>query len=220
MTYTRPDGSRIEFWGFYDGAATWRLRCLPDQLGEWSYQAAFSDGAPGIQGTFTCYPSEIPGLVSTDEVNPLWFGYKGGKHLLARSFHVGDCFFAANFEDASRNKFLNWAQQQGVNLLSIASHYLNRADAGRGAGWVTPHLWPLNSSEYRKMERVLNDLAHRKLLVFPFAGFFGRKADFPTEPVEQEQYIRYTLARLGAYWNVLFNVAGPEPLLEKNAVPE
>jgi len=216
LSYTRPDGSRIEFWGFYDGGSTWRFRCLPDQLGQWGYKATFSDGTPGAEGTFTCFPSEIPGLVTTDAANPLWFGYKGGRHLHVRSLHVGDRFFAANFDDADRKKFLDWAQQQGYNLLSIASHFLNRAEAGRGAGWATSHLWPLNSSEFRKMERILNDLAQRGLLVFPFAGFFGRKADFPGEPAEQEQYIRYTLARLGAYWNVLFNVAGPEPLHTEN----
>ena len=212
VSYTRPDGSQIEFWGFYDGGATWRFRCMPDQLGEWRYQAVFSDGTPAAEGTFTCFPSEIPGMVSVAAANPLWFGYKSGQHLLARSLHVGDRFFASNFDEADRNRFLDWAQQQGYNLLSIASHYQNRADAGRGAGWETPRLWPLNSSEFRKMERILNDLAHRGLLVFPFAGFFGRKANSPSDPAEQEQYIRYTLARLGAYWNVLFNVAGPEPL--------
>ena len=73
-----------------------------------------------------------------------------------------------------------------------------------------------NSSEYRKMERILDDLTHRKMMVFPFAGFFGRKSNFPTDADEQDQYVRYTLARLGAYWNVMFNVAGPEPLLAKN----
>jgi hypothetical protein len=220
LTYTRPDGSRLEFWGFYDGGATWRFRCMPDQLGEWRYQAVFNDGTPGTAGSFTCGPSEIPGLVFADPANPMWFGYKSGQHVLVRSFHVGDRFFASNFEEAIRNDFLDWAQQQGYNLLSIASYFQNRDEDGRGAGWDTPCLWPLNAAEFRKMERILNDLARRGLLVFPFAGFFGRKADFPSAPAEQEQYIRYTLARLGAYWNILFNVAGPEPLLRKKSYLE
>jgi Protein of unknown function (DUF4038) len=144
----------------------------------------------------------------------LWFGFRGGRHLFVRSFHVGDRFFAANFPEADRQAFLDWAQQQGYNTLSIASHYLNRNVAGRGQGWQTPALWPLNAEEYRKMEAILDELARRRLIVFPFAGFLGRASNFPREAGEQELYLRYTMARLGAYWNLLYNVGGPEPALD------
>ena len=33
VTWTRPDGSTASFFGFYDGGTTWRLRMMPDQLG-------------------------------------------------------------------------------------------------------------------------------------------------------------------------------------------
>ena len=59
------------------------------------------------------------------------------------------------------------------------------------------------------METILNDLAKRHILVYPFAGIFGH----PTDPAKQEAYIRYTLARLAPYWNLLFMVGGPEPIL-------
>jgi hypothetical protein len=50
-------------------------------------------------------------------------------------------------------------------------------------------------------------------MLYPFAGFFGRGSDFPIEEENRELYIEYTLARLGAYSNLLFMVGGPEPLL-------
>jgi hypothetical protein len=213
VTYTKPDGSVVDFWGFYDGGVTWRLRFMPDQVGEWEYKANFSDGTPGINGSFTCVDSHIPGMLSKDELNPLWFGFKGGNHCLVRSLHVGDGFFASNCSDSRRREFLDWTQTQGYNMLSIASHYLNRNSHGRGQGWDTPALWPLDASEYGKLERMLDDLSDRRLMVFPFAGFFGRMSNLPTDHKDQEHYIRYILARLGSYWNILFNVAGPEPLL-------
>jgi hypothetical protein len=216
VTFTRPDGGKVEFWGFYDGGATWRVRFMPDRLGTWRYAARFSDGSRGASGTFTCVASDLPGMISRDETNPLWFGFKGGRHLLVRSFHVGDRFFAKNWPDAERRTFLDWAGRQGYNTLSIASHYLNRDAEGRGRGWETPALWPLNAAEYRRMEQVLDDLARRRFIVFPFAGFLGRASNFPREPQEQELYLRYTLARLGAYWNVMLNVGGPEPGLRNN----
>jgi hypothetical protein len=51
-------------------------------------------------------------------------------------------------------------------------------------------------------------------LIFPFAGFFGRDSDCPANPADQNLYIKYTLARIGSYWNLLFNLAGPEPRLK------
>ena len=219
-TVTRPDGVQVDFWGFYDGGTTWRLRFMPDRLGAWTYAASFSDGTPVVSGTFKCVESDLPGLVGAYEPNPIWFGFKGGKSLLIRSLHCGDRFFAKNWDDPSdandgekRAIFLDWAQARGYNTLSIASHYLNRRSKGRGHGWDTPGLWPLNAAEYRRMEMILDELADRRIIVFPFAGFFGRDSNFPRSPNDQMLYLRYTLARLGPYWNLLFNVGGPEPLL-------
>jgi hypothetical protein len=217
VTYTGPNGRVVKFSGFYDGGNTWKIRFMPDNTGLWKYQAKFSDGSTRKSGTFTCIPSSIPGMISRDEMNPIWFGYKGGKHVLIRSFHVGDRFFASNWPSENRKAFLDWVGDQGYNMLSIASHYLNRNSAGRGRGHDTPKLWPLNHTEYQKMELLLEDLAKRRIMVYPFAGFMGRNSNFPKEPADQTKYLRYTIARLGAYWHVLFNVSGPEPLLGHNS---
>lgn len=213
VTYTRPGGSTVRFWGFHDGGQTWRIRFLADRTGVWKYKAAFSDGTPGKEGTFRVDPPRDPGMLTVYRPNPIWFAL-GERPLLVRSLHVGDRFFAENWPAAERAAFLDWAGKQGYNMLSIASHYLNRDEEGRGKGWKTPALWPLDAAEYRKMEPILDDLAKRRFLVFPFAGFFGRKSNFPRDAADQELYARYTLARIGAYWNILLSVGGPEPNLK------
>lgn len=223
VTYMRPDGGKVAFWGFYDGGDVWRARFMPDAIGNWHYEAKFSDGAPGAVGSFACVESDLPGQISVHAENPQWFGWRGGDAVLLRALHVGDRFFAQNWDDPGtsadgdkRAAFLDWAEQQGYNTLSIASHYLNRRAKGRGEGWDTPRLWPLDAAEYRRMERILDELARRRFVVYPFAGFLGRAAEVPPEGEERELYLRYTLARLGASWNLLFNVAGPEPLLRRD----
>ncbi|MCX8157305.1 MAG: DUF5060 domain-containing protein, partial [Verrucomicrobiae bacterium] len=215
-TFTRPDGSSVKFWGFYDGGQTWRLRFMPDRPGRWKVSAAFSDGAPALQGEFECVASDGPGMITVHQPNPVWFGYRDGPAVLVRGLHVGDRFFARNFADPQREAFLDWVQAHEYNLLSVASHYLNRNAPGRGRGWQTPALWPLNPAEFAWLETQLEALARRRILVYPFAGFFGRDANFPRSPQDQALYVRYTYARLGAYWNLLLNVAGPEPLLREH----
>jgi hypothetical protein len=215
VTFTRPDGKKIKFWGFYDGDSTWTIRFMPDMLGSWQYNASFSDGQLGKKGSFTCVPSDLPGMISQDEVNSIWFGYTGGKHMMMRSFHAGDRFFAANWPDHKRKTFLDWIQKQGYNTLSIGSHYLNRDADTRGRGWDTPDLWDnatreLKAAEYDKMEVILDDLAKREIIVHPFGGFLGANSDYPENNSDRRLYFKYTIARLGSYWNIMLNVAGPE----------
>ena len=211
VTYTRPDQSQVQFWGFYDGGDTWRLRFMPDQLGLWQYSATFSDGTDGTDGVFEVIASTIPGMIAPDPSNPYWIGYRGGRHELIRSLHIGDRYFAADWSEAERQTFLDWAQTTGYNTLDIASFMLKRDEPDRGGPFDLPNLWPLSASEWTEMETHLDELADRGILIFPFAGIFGQSSDFPTNQDDQEVYIRYTLARFGPYWNMMLNVAGPEP---------
>ncbi len=135
--------------------------------------------------------------------------------MLMRSFHVGDRFFASNWSDDKRKAFLDWIHDQGYNTLSIGSHYLNRDADTRGRGWDTPDLWDnttrkLKEEEYDKMEVVLDDLARRRIIIHPFGGFLGANSDYPENVSDRTLYFKYTLARLGPYWNIMLNVAGPE----------
>ncbi|MDO1450149.1 DUF5060 domain-containing protein [Rhodocytophaga aerolata] len=202
VTYTKPDGSKVNFWGFYDGNSTWRIRFMPDQLGKWTYKATFSDGSPGKSGSFTCVASSIPGMISKDETNPRWFGYKGGKHILVRSFHGGPPLLAYNFSDTKRKSFLEWVDRQGYNMLSVNNF--------QETGYNIPDLWPLDARAYRQIEKVLNDLAARKILFYSFGGLLPRDEKIPTTHKDEILLVRYYLARLAPYWNILLNVSGSE----------
>ncbi len=221
VTYTRPDGSKVSFWGFYDGGTTWKIRFMPDQLGTWMYQATFSDNTPGANGSFDCIPSTIPGMLTADEANPIWFGFKGGKHIQLRSFHAGPIFDYGwdNPDDPGdgekRRTFLDWAARQGYNTFSSRSHFSVNKAHPKG-----PKLWPLQAEEYQKVEKVLNQLSDRRMMIHGFGGFFGHETPYPTDTAEQSVYLRYCVARFGPYWNQLWNLAGPEPNLTKHLTPE
>ncbi len=218
VEFTRPDKSILSINGYFDHPGVWKFRIMPDMIGKWKYSAWFSDGSvKKVDGSFRCVASDIPGLITADETNPVWFGFKGGKHQLIRSFHAGDRFFSDNWPDSERKQFLDWLVENKYNTLSVASHLLNRNAENRGKGWNTPDLWNSekqqpNPAEYTKMEQILDELAARKIVVFPFAGFFGQKSNCPLDSANQALYIKYTIARHGCYWNTLYSVAGPEPL--------
>jgi hypothetical protein len=70
-----------------------------------------------------------------------------------------------------------------------------------------------NYVEYQRLEKILEELSTRKIMVFPFAGFLGRDSNFPKDDENARKFLEYTISRIGSYWNILYNVGGPEPLL-------
>ena len=145
-------------------------------------------------------------MIHKDEANPMWFGFKGGEHVLVRSFHGGPPLLARNFSDRKRRAFLDWAERQGYNMLSVNDF---QEDLEAGGRWDLPDLWPLDAAEYRQIEEVLDDLARREILFYSFGGLFPRHGHIKNE-ADQSRLIRYYLARFGPYWNVVLNVAGWE----------
>jgi hypothetical protein len=215
---TARDGKVFNHSGFYDGNNTWKIRFSPDESGEWNYEYWFNDDQKKTTGEFGCIPARKPGRVMKNSFNPFWLGQGRQPKTLFKSFHVGDRFFATNWDDPAnpndgnaRTLFLDWATKNGYNMLSIASCFTNRNDPGRGKGWDTPRMWPVDPAEYRKAEVIMDELKERGITVFPFAGIFGQNGEWPVNWDDQQFYIRYFLARFGHYPNLILNIAGPEP---------
>jgi hypothetical protein len=220
--FTHQHGQTLLHFGFWEGDSTWKIRFSPSFPGIWNYRIWFSDFSFKMEGVFGCIDNDKPGKVGKNEFNPFWLGKGGNRKDLFRSFHVGDRFFAANWDDPAnpddgdkRTVFLDWLQEMGYNMISVGSFFTNREVKGRGLGWNTPRPWPLDPLEYRKIEVIMDDLRDRDITVFPFAGIFGLGGDWPVDPEEQQLYIKYLLARLGHYPNLILNIAGPEPAWRK-----
>ena len=103
-TFTRPDKSRVSFWGFHDGdgnggqtGQVWKLRFMPDQVGPWSFASSFSDGAPGPGGTFRCVAKGArPGPLRIDPANRHCWIFADSTHFLARAYTAPELFVAGN----------------------------------------------------------------------------------------------------------------------------
>jgi len=212
-------GQIANHFGFYDGGNKWKIRFSPDELSEWKYEYWFTDDNKKTSGEFGCISSGKSGRVWKNSYNPFWLGKGHAPQTMFKSFQTGDRFFAENWDDPmnlsdgnKRTAFLDWIQENGYNMLSIGSTFSNRNQKNRGEGWNTPKLWPIVPGEYKKLESIMDELKQRDITVFPFAGLFGQYGEWPVEWKEQQVYIRYFLARLGHYPNLILNIAGPEPL--------
>ena len=67
-TYISPSGDTTEFMGFFDGDGAgggdketgniWKIRFLPNEVGEWNYEWTWSDTTSGGKDTFICDSAE------------------------------------------------------------------------------------------------------------------------------------------------------------------
>ena len=72
-TFTSPSGRNTPFWGFYNGGDDWRLRFMPSEVGQWTFNYSFSDGSMSSSGDFTCVQlGASPGVIQVYQPNPHW----------------------------------------------------------------------------------------------------------------------------------------------------
>jgi hypothetical protein len=70
---------------------------MPDQVGTWSYECSFSDGAPGAEGTFRCVADGgRPGPLRLDPANPHGWVSADGSHFFPRAYTAPELFVAGN----------------------------------------------------------------------------------------------------------------------------
>jgi hypothetical protein len=57
--FTSPSGNKFNVYGFYDGDGEggssgniWKIRFMPDEIGQWTYRYDWSDGTMGSSGSF------------------------------------------------------------------------------------------------------------------------------------------------------------------------
>jgi hypothetical protein len=239
-TYTAPSGRTREFWGFFDGDGrgggdlstgnVWKLRFMPDELGDWTYAYQWSDGTSGGRGAFRCVKEGGgQGVLRAYEKNPHWFAYNGTEPVWLKSYYeTGHGVIGQDFDWVIENvygKFIehsynhlqvNWL----LSLCCFKQYYLDGPqpetfdltlyEEGKASSTMKLGVW-------HRMERHLDFLNDHDIGVHMFLGFDGGNNDGPAwvklSDKEKEFYVRYVVSRIAPYanlagWNFLWEVEG------------
>ena len=229
VTYTAPSGKTVDFWGFFDGDGkgggdldtgnVWKLRFMPDELGQWRYRWSWSDGTEGGAGSFVCVSKGAgKGILQPYQQNPHWFAYNGTEPVWIKSYYeTGHGAIAQDFDWIAANVYqplldrgynhlqVNWL----LSLCCFGQYYkdgpepstqdLTLYEEGRATSTMRLDVWQM-------MERHLGWLNDRNVGVHMFLGFEGRKNDGPKWEAlsddEKDFYVRYVVARIGPFANI------------------
>lgn len=225
-TFTAPSGKVYSFFGFHDGdgkggqdGPIWRIRFMCLEEGAWTWSAEFTDGAPGASGEFECRGEGPAAPLRVHPANPRWLVRDGGEPFLPRWFYLHDLLFTAR--DRWRQDVREHLIERGYNMVSIlttqAEHLLengwNRRRYGRPSffPWLRDGdrvLWnQYDLRSWRKLDEVLRYLQEHGIYVYLFDGYFPNLPPrFPDDLELERRYLRYAVARIGVYSNLIHNL--------------
>jgi hypothetical protein len=206
----------VETAGFYDGDGVYRVRFMPEAVGEWRYETKSNRWElTGKLGTFTVTPATKGNHGPVRVHNTFHFAYADGTPFK----QIGTTIY-------------NWTDTpepvQEETLKTLASAPFNKArmlilpqtDPFRKK--IAPSRWPFAGKpprewdltrfnvdyfrHYEKRLAQLRDLGiEADLILF---NPYGKPWGFDTmDAATDERYVRYVIARFGAYRNVWWSIA-------------
>jgi hypothetical protein len=213
VTFARG-GRELTARGFYDGDGTYRFRCMPDVVGEWTYRTRSNClELDGVKGTFMCVAPGAGnhGPVRVRDVHH--FAHEDG----TRYYQVGTtCYAWAHQGDELEEQTLATLRKAPFNKLRMClfpkSHAFNENEPAHypfeGKPLTAWDFTRFSPAFWRHFERRIAQLGElgieADIILFHPYDRWG----FATmDPESDDRYLRYAVARLGAYRNVWWSFA-------------
>lgn len=237
-TYTSPTGRKTDFIGFFDGdgkgggdmgsGTVWKIRFMPDALGVWTYEWSWSDGTQGGKGDFVAVAAGAgKGVLRAYKENPHWLAYNGTTPVFLKSYYESSMrpfaqplpcvkgIYQTLLDNGYNHFQVNWLLPilSGENLDCGSPSTTKPIYTGAGKASTTMQLdvWHL-------LEPLMDWLNDKNVGLFMFLGFDGGRNNQPQafaslSAAEQDFFVKYVVARLGAYaiiasWNYVWEVPG------------
>ena len=197
-TFAHEDGQTISVNGFYDGDQTWRVRFMPLKDGEWKFETASTDAALGGQsGELTCVPPTADYL-------------RGPAHAKGHHFFRAD---GTPHYLLSTRLSCHWAEPEvWIDAIRyLKAHRITRVFFIMGGvhSTVEQLYGPdrdfdrYNLEKFQAIDRFIDAPRKEDVLAGPYFYYFNDGVQKEMTPEQDRAYIKYGMARFGAYCNVL-----------------
>jgi muconolactone delta-isomerase len=213
--FRHEGGTRFDIDGFYDGDDVYKVRFMPSAIGTWAYRVTVA-GQVARKGTFRCSPSDLPGPLRQDERNPYHFVFSNGQPYYMMGNTAYNALVTYRNARASFCQFLDDYAAKGFNWTRFFLQQTTWPTSG-GVVWpwggtpTSPDFSTFNLQTFREAEGVINEMAARNVVA---SVILLHPCDAPlaqADSVERmracHKYVHYAVARLSAYWNVVWNLA-------------
>ena len=194
-------GQAITVDGFHDGDDVWRIRLMPLELGLWRWQTHSDDPGLGDQnGEIECVAPVDAYLRGPLGADGFHFRHADGSYRYLISTRV-TCQFA---DPEVWHRLGAFAVEHRINRVffimggrhgTIGTLYGNTPDACDYDRY--------SLGKFRSIDAFIDTLRRYDVLAGPYFYYFNDGAQNPMTLEQDRAYIRYGMARFGAYCNVL-----------------
>jgi hypothetical protein len=201
-TFTHsPTGRTITVDGFHDGDAAWRVRFMPPEVGEWRYQTRSADGGlGGASGTVTCVAPKKSYLHGPLRPDGLHFRHVDGTRRYLISTRVSCQFAAPSVWDG----VIRFAQEHSLNrIFFIMGGVYGTMHELYAGSKDKPDFTRYNLERFRKIDAFIDALRQGDIIAGPYFYYFNDGVQNGMSMTEDRAFIRYGMARFGAYCNVM-----------------
>lgn len=208
--FSGPGGAQLRVYAFWDGGDTWRLRFAAPAAGDWLYTTTATGDAKlhGLSGSVTADAGNAVGFIERNAYHPQSFFRAGSGSV----FLMGDTNWRAmsdvggQFPLASFRAYVDQRQTQGFNFIRSYLVPLDEPGAPSNAneGGAAFEPWDpdrLNPAYFAAADqRIQYAIDHGIAPALLFAGDERKPTDFfGWDNGKLERYVRYCVARYGAY---------------------
>lgn len=213
--------------GFYDGEGRYKLRFMPDSVGEWTYETRSNRPAlDGKRGKFTVGPAQQGNHGPVQVKGTHHFAYADGTPF----WQVGTTSYGWTHQPEATERQTLATLAAGpfnkVRMLVFPNQDVKHQPPRFPFEGTPPKGWDFsrfNPAFFRHLEQRVGDLRtlgiQADLILFhPYdKGYWG----FDQMPAEvNERYLRYVVARLASYRNVWWSIANEFDYLTNKQMPE
>ncbi len=209
--FTSPSGKTKAIDGFYDGDNTWRLRFVPDEVGEWHYLLRGEGIEVLQQGHLLCVSSKNHGFIHVNPENPYSFIYSDSTPF----FPMGETCYGLHDDSpitpALRAEYLKIRREQCFNFVRMSiGHSYERAQKeplywAWGGTTQNPDLDRLNPDFFHSLDKLIEQMRkcgmNAELILLNFYRLPFTDPDQWTPPREH-LWLNYLIARYGAFDNI------------------
>lgn len=223
---TNGDGTTVDMNGFYYGNSEWRLRFSPPATGAWQWSLDFTTPTHSYAatGAFYCEPSDRLGFVRRHPTNPFRLVFEDGS--LFNAVGIGDCILDVDQDGDPLN---NWGFDgefrgpKDPRYGRIVDMPVYMAAYGAYGAGFNLFRWSIDNCAFKVWDTIstggnrylvqegiwgdelvtaLRDYGFRIWLTFFNVPVYPNAADNPAQAEAVRRYLRYVVARYGAYVDI------------------
>lgn len=222
--FSSPSGRQITWWGFFDGDGKggqdgniWKIRFMPDELGEWKYNWKFSKGTLEGKASFfavdTARHPKKPGPLRHDpDIHQWLITADGERHVFLNMYKtsfIEESYFEKpeihiqhlkinNFDIQFISGPTGFRYRDGAKTKKNPFPFLDTKS-------YTPRLKGWHYAE----ARLYKELYSNNVYLYDFLGFYGGNSlyDLHKRPVFlQDKVIKYWLTRTAPNYIFIYNI--------------